>query len=129
MRRLLLDTHTFLWFIQNDLNLSDLAKNMARDPQNQVFLSTASVWEICIKFSLKKLTLPDPVIPFIDTELKKNRISVLPIGFHHLDEVSKLSLHHRDPFDRLIIAQAITEQMPLLSRDSAFDAYPIQRLW
>jgi PIN domain nuclease of toxin-antitoxin system len=126
---LLLDTHTFLWFINNDANLSPLAKTLIEDGQNSIALSIASVWEISIKLSLAKLTVPQPPLQFIENELRKNRIAVLAVGFRHLENLIVLPFHHRDPFDRLIIAQAVSESMPIISRDAAFDAYPVQRLW
>ena len=126
---LLLDTHTFLWFINNDTNLSPLARTLIEDTQNSIVLSIASVWEISIKVSLKKLTVTHPPMPFIENELRKNSISVLAIGFQHLETHIVLPFHHRDPFDRLMIAQAMSEGMPIVSRDSTFDLYPIQRLW
>jgi PIN domain nuclease of toxin-antitoxin system len=126
---LLLDTHTFLWFVNDDANLSPAAKVLIEDPQNNPILSIASIWEMSIKISLKKLVIPEPPIQFIENELTQNRIATLPISVRHLEHVIALPFHHRDPFDRLMIAQAMSENIPIVSRDGLFDLYPIQRLW
>lgn len=126
---LLIDTHTFLWFINNDTNLSPLAKTLIEDQQNAIALSIASIWEITIKVSLKKLTIPQPPLQFIESELRKNKIAVLAISFRHLENLITLPFHHRDPFDRLMIAQALSEKMPIIGRDIMFDSYTVRRLW
>lgn len=96
---------------------------------NEKLLSTASVWEMAIKHSNSKLSFGQPFKVFIDQQLNLNSIELLNINLDHIDIVATLPLHHRDPFDRLLIAQAIVEQIPILSADSAFDAYPIGRPW
>jgi PIN domain nuclease of toxin-antitoxin system len=96
---------------------------------NEPILSVACVWEIAIKVSIGRLPIPAPLDSFIPEQLRINRISLLPIELKHLFEVTRIPLHHRDPFDRMIIAQAIVEGLPVLSADPAFDKYPIQRLW
>lgn len=125
----LLDTHSFLWFLAGDTRLSAPARQTIEDLNNEIFISTASLWEIAIKVSLGKLNLGGPYEQFIPGELNRQRIEVLPIEVGHLSVVSKLPLHHRDPFDRLIIAQALTEGMPIISVDDVFDAYGVQRVW
>lgn len=127
--RLLLDTHAFLWFITADAQLSSAAESAIRKPGNEAFLSTASVWEIAIKVSLGKLPIPLPLDTFIPAQLQLNRITLLPIELQHAFEVSRMALHHRDPFDRIIIAQAQVEDLDVVSADAMFDAYPVRRLW
>lgn len=127
--RLLLDTHAFLWFISNDPSLSSSAKASLEDENNDVFLSLASVWEMAIKVSLGKLSLPTPFEEFITEQLRINAIDRLPITVVHASAVVGLPFHHRDPFDRLLVVQAQTEGLTLVSRDTALDAYGIGRLW
>jgi PIN domain nuclease of toxin-antitoxin system len=127
--RLLLDTHAFLWFITADPKLSAAAGQAIRDGANTPMLSIASVWEIAIKVNQGRLPLPQPLDRFIPQQLEINRIGILPIELQHTYEIARMPLHHRDPFDRLLISQAIAEGIPLVSTDSAFDAYPVKRLW
>lgn len=127
--KLLLDTHSFLWFVLDNPKLSTLAKSLIENRENQRLLSKASLWEMAIKQSIGKLRLSLPFTSFITQQLNLNEIQVLDITIEHLAVVSTLPLHHRDPFDRLIIAQAVSENISILSVDSSFDAYPIQRLW
>jgi PIN domain nuclease of toxin-antitoxin system len=125
----LIDTHTFLWFILDDPQLSDVARIAIEENDATVFLSIASVWEIAIKHSLGKLPLPEPFSAFIPVQLQQNAITLLGISVEHTARVAILALHHRDPFDRLLIAQSLVEKIPIISADSAFDAYGIQRIW
>ncbi len=127
--RVLLDTHTFLWFLLDDPKLSPLARDIIIDGANKVEISPASFWEIAIKISLGKYELSEPYQDFIEQELTKNAIQILPILPRHTAALIQLPFHHRDPFDRLIIAQAIVEDIPVLSNDAIFDAYPIYRIW
>lgn len=124
----LLDTHTFLWFIADDEKLSDYAKQLIEDEETELLMSIASVWEMAIKTSLGKLTLAQP-FDKLPTHIEQNKITILPITVEHTIRVAKLPFHHRDPFDRLIIAQALVEKLPILGIDAAFDAYGIKRLW
>ncbi len=126
--KLLLDTHTFLWFIDDSPQLSQKGKTLL-EADNELLLSIASLWEIAIKLRLSKLTVAMPVEVLMTQQLTQNDIALLPITVAPLMIVSTLPLHHRDPFDRLLIAQAMVEQMPIVSADPAFDAYPVQRLW
>jgi PIN domain nuclease of toxin-antitoxin system len=126
--KLLLDTHTFLWFIDDSPQLSQKGKALL-EADNALLLSIASLWEIAIKLNLGKLTVRMPTEALMTQQLTRNDIDVLSIAVAHLLVVSTLPLHHRDPFDRLLIAQAIVEQLPIVSADPAFDAYPVQRLW
>lgn len=125
----LLDTHTFLWFINDDPALSATAKAIIEDPENAIYLSVASVWEMAIKLSLGKLEMPSPFTEFIDDQLRENTIALLDIKTSHAGIVTTLSFHHRDPFDRLIIAQSKSEEIPVIGRDTIFDAYGIKRHW
>jgi PIN domain nuclease of toxin-antitoxin system len=126
--KLLIDTHTFLWFIHDDPNLSDRAASLLESDAD-LLLSTASLWEIAIKVNLQKLTLPDTYEIFIPHQIQINSIEILPIEMEHLAVAVKLPLHHRDPFDRLLISQAIAEQIAIASIDQKFDSYAIDRLW
>jgi len=126
--KLLLDTHTFLWFIDDNPQLSQKGKTLL-EADNELLLSIASLWEIAIKLRLGKLTVAMPIEVLMTHQLTQNDIELLPITVAPLIVVSTLPLHHRDPFDRLLIAQAMVEQMPIVSADPAFDAYPVQRLW
>lgn len=127
--RLLLDTHTFLWFALNHTSLGAMARDHINDPGNDVLLSPASFWEIAIKISLGKYQLPEPFDDFIDQQITENDLGVLPISVAHAAVVAGLPFHHKDPFDRLIIAQAIVEGVPILSVDGIFDSYPVTRIW
>lgn len=126
--KLLLDTHTFLWFIEDSPKLSAEAKALL-ESEADLLLSIASIWEMAIKISIGKLSLPSPFEEFVSQQLYKNTIGLFPIRLDHLALVSTLPFHHRDPFDRLLIAQAITEQYPIVSIDDKFDAYLVRRLW
>jgi PIN domain nuclease of toxin-antitoxin system len=126
---LLLDTHAFLWFIANDPRLSSRAQSLIQDPGNRRQISMASLWEIAIKVSLGKLTLAQPFDQFIPRQLQLNQIEVLPIELSHVAAVVAMPFHHRDPFDRLMAAQCQIENIPIISADTAFDAYSIRRVW
>jgi PIN domain nuclease of toxin-antitoxin system len=126
--RLLLDTHAFLWFIEGSSDLSNVARNLIEDQGNQRFLSIASLWELSIKVSIGKLELGMPFTELITQQVYDNAIDLLEIQPEHLDELTKLLFHHKDPFDRLIIAQSIVEDMAIVSKDRAFGSYPV-RLW
>jgi len=127
--QLLLDTHSFLWYIGGNPQLSAAAKALIHDPNNAAFLSIASIWEMAIKHSTGKLTLAQPFQVLLPGQLHLHRIKLLPIEVGHLQRVALLPFHHKDPFDRMLVAQCEVENLPLVSRDTAFDAYGIQRLW
>lgn len=124
--KLLLDTHTFLWFIGGDAQLDKNSRQLIEDVRNQRYLSIVSVWEITIKASLGKLQAPTPPSILVRNHIWSNAIELLAITSDHLDVLYRLPSHHKDPFDRLMIAQAIQEGMVLLSRDPAFKAYTVQ---
>lgn len=127
--KLLLDTHTFLWFLDGSPQLSPHARGLIEDGTNDVFLSVGSLWEMAIKVSLGKLTLAQPFETLIPAQLALNVIQVLGISVDHTARIVTLPFHHRDPFDRLLIAQALVEGMPIVGVDAAFDAYGVTRLW
>lgn len=126
---LLLDTHTVLWFVENAPDLSPRAKAAIEDTDNAVVCSVASVWEMAIKLGLGKLAMSRPLYPEFADLLEEHGIQQLAISNRHASGVAGLPLHHRDPFDRLLIAQAIVENLPIVSADQAFEPYPITRIW
>ena len=125
---LLLDTHVFLWWIDDD-PLPAPSLQAIRDPEHTVWLSAASAWEMTIKASLGKLRLPDRAARYAEHHRQLNGFGCLPIETAALDCLESLPFHHRDPFDRLLIAQAIARDFTLVSADATFDAYPVKRLW
>lgn len=125
---LLLDTHTFLWWVNGD-PIPAPAGEAIRHPENTVWLSAASVWEMTIKASLGKPRLPNRVTRFVETQRQQNIFGWLPIGMAALDILQDLPFHHRDPFDRLLIAQAIAQGYILVSADGVFNQYPVKTLW
>src|ERR1700683_557012 len=127
--RLLLDTHAFLWFLLNDSRLSGRAKDLIVDPENDIEISPASYWEIAIKIALRKYSLPEPFELFMEREIAANDFRILAIDPRHTAPLTSMPFHHRDPFDRLLIAQAMVELIPIVGSDSAFDAYCVTRLW
>ena len=126
---LLLDTHTLLWFVAHAPALSHRARTAIEDIDNVPVYSIASVWEMAIKLGLGKLAMSRPLNPEFSDMLKEHGFHQLDISFRHASEVAGLPLHHRDPFDRLLIAQAIVENVPIVSRDRAFDPYAVTRIW
>lgn len=114
--RLLLDTHSFLWFIDGNASLSPTARTLIEVADNQPLLSMASLWEMAIKLSIGKLSLGQPFKALIPEQMRLNGIELLPIEIGHVVVVAKLPFHHRDPFDRLLIAQAMVEQIPIVMR-------------
>ena len=125
----LLNTHTVLWFLKGDKKLSDKARRLIDSPRNSKFLSIVSLWEIAVKVSLGKLVLDKSFERLFPEQLYFNRIEVLDITVDSLIKLTTLPFHHRDPFDRLIIAQALVEELPIIGTDAAFDAYGISREW
>ena len=127
--KLLLDTHAFLWFIAGDSQLDDYARQLIEDLSNERYLSVVSVWEITIKSSLGRLTVPAPPSALIREHAWANAIDLLAITPEHFDMLHSLPYHHKDPFDRLLIAQAMQEGMLLVTKDQAFNAYDVQAAW
>jgi PIN domain nuclease of toxin-antitoxin system len=127
--KLLLDTHAFLWFVTGDPQLSKKALDLITEPTNQVLVSPASYWEIAIKVSLGKYPLTVPFATFFQEGMDGSDMTVLPIEVRHAAVLSSLPMHHKDPFDRMIVSQSIAEQIPIASADAALDAYGVERLW
>lgn len=127
--RLLLDTHSFLWFIAGDERLSVRAKEAIADLENEVLLSVASLWEMAIKVNIGKLKLPQPYGALIREQLALNEMGVLRTKLSHFAAYADLPLQHRDPFDRLIIAQALVEELPIVGRDEEFEKYDVEMMW
>jgi PIN domain nuclease of toxin-antitoxin system len=123
--RLLLDAHTFLWWVKDDPSLKRRARAAIADVDNECFLSHASIWEMAIKASLGKLKLPSTIERFVIEQCETNSFHLLPITLAHIASVEALPLHHRDPFDRLLVAQARHEAMALVSRDASLKAYGV----
>jgi PIN domain nuclease of toxin-antitoxin system len=127
--KVLLDTHTWLWFVLGDSSLSPAARSLIEDPANEKIVSPASYWETAIKISIGKYTLPQAYDQFIRHAIAGQGFSVLPILPSHTSALISLPFHHRDPFDRLLVAQSLAEAIPLISNDTIFDAYLVKRLW
>lgn len=127
--RLLLDTHALLWFALNDPRLSAAALAAILDPANEKLVSPASYWEIAIKISVKKYVLAQPYEDFMRHAIDRNGFHYLHIEPRHTAALIALPYHHRDPFDRLLVAQALVEVLPIVSGDAVLDSYPIARLW
>lgn len=125
---LLLDTHPFIWFLNGDEPLPANLKSIIIDTSNRCFLSIASLWEIAIKSSLGKLELKGDFSQIADF-LSDNDIELLSITFEHLQRLMQLPFHHKDPFDRIIIAQALTEGLPLATKDDVFPDYGVNIIW
>jgi PIN domain nuclease of toxin-antitoxin system len=124
----LLDTHTFLWAIAEEGKLSRRAQQIYTG-SNDLWLSVASLWEILIKVQAGKLPLPVPAGPYVVKHLAANHIEVLPINLDHVLRLEALPVYHRDPFDRILIAQSLEEKLPLITADPVFERYPIQAIW
>ena len=126
---LLLDAHTLPWFLDDDPQLAHSAKALIEDPTNRKLVSVATCWEISIKVGLKKLDLGESATTFLPRELAANRFDLLGIDLAHATFVESLPPHHKDPFDRLLVAQALMEKMAVVSIDAALDPYGVNRLW
>jgi len=125
----LLDTQTFLWFIENNKNLPDSTRSLIQTTQDNVYVSIVTPWEIAIKTSIGKLSLSKPIEALFPLEMTTNSFILLPISYSHSIELVKLPFHHNDPFDRMLIAQAMNESLSIISRDASFDDYGIHRIW
>jgi PIN domain nuclease of toxin-antitoxin system len=127
--QLLLDTHSFIWWSINSEKLSVTGQDLLFDRNNRLFLSVASVWEMQIKLQLGKLQLNPSLQELIKNQITINNLEILSIDLAHIWTLATLIHYHKDPFDRLLISQSITEIMPILSIDEIFDRYPVQRIW
>jgi PIN domain nuclease of toxin-antitoxin system len=124
----LLDTHAFLWALAGDERMSRLARDTFAGPIG-LSLSIASVWEILIKVRSGKLNLPRPAGPYVLRKLAENGIEMLPISIDHLLALERLPMHHRDPFDRMLIAQSLEENLPIITSDPLFARYDVRLIW
>jgi PIN domain nuclease of toxin-antitoxin system len=127
--KILLDTHVFIWINGSPEKVSQKAMALLLDVGNTLMLSMASVWEMQIKIQLGKIQLNAPLSELLATQQQINNLQILPIELEHILALAGLPDSHRDPFDRLLIAQAVVTQMPIVSVDAVFDSYPVQRLW
>lgn len=125
---ILLDTHTYIWFAANNSKLPKAVKRDIENQDNKLYLSIASLWEMAIKIQLKKLEIGFTIEQFI-VLAENNGFIILPVEPTHIIQLSKLKHHHRDPFDRIIAAQALSEKLYLASADDVFDAYKVKRIW
>lgn len=128
-RKMLLDTQALLWIRSDHPDLTARAKSAYSNPANDLFVSIASFWEITTKKSLGKIELAVPLNEFFSSTFTLLGISLLPLNLDHLLRLEELPLHHRDPFDRILIAQALQEGMRVLGNDSSFDEYGVRRIW
>lgn len=126
---LLLDTQALIWALDGDKRLSRTAQTVLENPDNDLFVSIVSGWEMTIKSAIHKLEPPIPLQALFPTELERQGINILQIQYSHLHRLLELPHHHRDPFDRMIIAQALSENLPVISSDPAFDDYGVRRIW
>ena len=127
--RLLLDTCTFLWLVAGADDVSPRARQAFRDPDNEVYLSAASAWEIALKSQLGRLPLPEPAAVFVPSQRSAHGIDALPIDEAATLHVAKLPILHRDPFDRMLVAQALVGGLVLVTPDQAIRQYPVRTLW
>ena len=122
----LLDTHAFLWWLDNSDQLSENARKVIEDGNNRIFISHASQWEISIKVAINRLVFP---MDKMEGEVDKNGFELLNITTSHIIQTVSLPMHHRDPFDRMLIAQTQSESLVLLSKDQIFSEYDVELLW
>ena len=127
--KVLLDTHAFLWWLTDDFQLSDTAKATIANPVNTIYFSVVSAWEIIIKERTGKLSLPEPPETYIPSRLASNRFISLNVQMEHVLQIAALPDHHRDPFDRLLIAQSQIENIPLLTLDRSIGKYAVNIIW
>lgn len=127
--RYLLDTHTFLWWNMDDVQLSPLAREIISDGANEIFLSAATAWELALKTARGRLELPEDPIRYVPSRMNLHGFQALPVQIHHAVQVYRLPMHHADPFDRLLIAQSQMESMPLISVDADIRKYEVDVVW
>jgi PIN domain nuclease of toxin-antitoxin system len=125
--RVLLDTHAFLWAITDDIRMP--ARVRRSIAASDCFFSVASIWEVIVKVQSGKMSLPRPVGPFLVSELVSSGVKILPVTLDHVLRVESLHLHHRDPFDRMLIAQSLEEDLPVVTTDPLFKKYPVELTW
>lgn len=127
--RVLLDTHAFLWWINEDTRMSERTTEIFSDGDNELLFSAASSWEMAIKIGLGKLRVSGEFGSYLSRCLAENAMEVLPVSFAHTVGVARLPHHHRDPFDRILVAQALIEEIPIVSADDSISRYPVETIW
>lgn len=127
--KVLLDTHAFLWWNLGDARLSKEARRIMADPANTLILSVASAWEIAIKVQLGKLRIPGDAATYVGNRAARDRMEILPIHLKHVTAVHSLPPHHRDPFDRILVAQSQSEKVSILTADPAIGRYAVDTIW
>lgn len=127
--KVLLDTHTFLWAIRADERLSSRAREIFIAGRNELLLSVASIWEILLKVQVGKIRFEEPAVGYLKRQIFKNNIRMLPILMDHVAHLESLPLHHRDPFDRILVAQSMEENLSLLTADPLMKSYSVSVIW
>ena len=127
--RVLVDTHTFLWALLQDHRLSARAKQILISREHELYFSLVSLWEIAVKMKIGKLNTVGSSVTYIRDEMAEYGMELLPIRYEHILELERLPLHHSEPFDRLLIAQAVAESLPILTHDEKFPLYPVKLIW
>jgi PIN domain nuclease of toxin-antitoxin system len=127
--KLLVDTHTFLWALMHDRRLSARSKQILTSDEHELFFSLVSLWEFAIKIKTGKLNALGSSVDYLRDEMENYSMQLLPIRYEHILALESLPAHHSDPFDRFLIAQAITESLPILTHDEKFSLYPVMVLW
>ncbi|MTJ47271.1 type II toxin-antitoxin system VapC family toxin [Dolichospermum sp. UHCC 0259] len=127
--KFLLDTHAFLWWVTNAEELSNTVRKIITDPDNTILFSVVSAWEIVIKFRTGKLSLPEEPEIYIPSRLAANQFQALPIEINHVLQVANIQDYHKDPFDRILIAQSQIEKVPILTKDNLIIQYQVMTIW
>jgi PIN domain nuclease of toxin-antitoxin system len=127
--RVLVDTHTFLWALLKNHRLSATAKQILTSKEHELYFSLVSLWEIAVKMKIGKLNTVGSSVTYIRDEMAEYGMELLPIRYEHILQLERLPLHHSEPFDRLLIAQAIAESLPILTHDEKFPLYPVKLIW
>ncbi len=127
--KILLDTHTFLWWVAEDAQLSLKAKEIIANPDNEIYFSVVSAWEIIIKVGTGKLSLSESPETYIPSRIASNQFGILPVQMPHILKINSLPNFHKDPFDRLLIAQSLVEDLSLMTIDNAIAQYPVKTIW
>jgi PIN domain nuclease of toxin-antitoxin system len=127
--KVLVDSHTFIWALLYDHRLTAKAKQVLRSDEHELFFSLVSLWEIAIKIKTGKLNAIGSSVAYFRDEMENYSMQLLPIRYQHILQLEALPVHHRDPFDRLLIAQAIAESLPILTHDDMFSLYPVKVIW
>jgi PIN domain nuclease of toxin-antitoxin system len=127
--KLLLDTHVFLWWDEASPRLSKRAHSLISDPENTLYLSVVSAWEVILKMGTGKLKWPSAAAVYLPARVAQYRLEVLPLGLNHVLAAETLPTHHRDPFDRMLVAQAEVERLPILTHDPQIRKYGVEAIW